>query len=61
MYKITNSKSKLLYGTIPYPPTGMVSLQPVVDKLMNETGWQPQVSFREGIIRTIAEIEKENS
>jgi len=56
MHRITNSKSRLLFGAVPYPTTGMINLQPVVDKLMNETGWQPQISFREGITRTIAGI-----
>lgn len=48
MYHVTESESELRYGTVPYPPTGMVSIHPSVDKLL-ATGWRPQVSFEHGI------------
>lgn len=56
MYKITNSQSKLLFGSIPYPSTGMVSIEPDVTKLMEETGWKPKVTFAEGIKKIISSI-----
>ena len=43
MYRIANSRS------IPYPQSGMVSIEPVVSKLKYQTGWCPKVSFSEGI------------
>jgi nucleoside-diphosphate-sugar epimerase len=49
MYTITNSTSKLNFGAIPYPATGMVSIQPNNSKLKKETGWTPKISFEDGI------------
>lgn len=48
MHRVTKSTSELRYGAIPYPPTGMVSIHPSVDKL-RATGWRPQVSFEQGV------------
>lgn len=53
MYRVTQSKSRLLYGAVPYPKTGMVSMRPSVDKLQRDTGWEAAVSFGEGIRRII--------
>lgn len=53
MYRITRSRSRLEYGAVPYPPEGMVSMRPSVDKLKRETGWRAEVSFSEGIRRII--------
>lgn len=51
MYQITNSRSELQYGSVPYPSSGMVSINPSVVKL-KRLGWYPKVTFEEGI-RTI--------
>ena len=40
---------KLLFGAVPYPPTGMVSLWPDVSKLKDTLMWEPKVSFVDGI------------
>lgn len=48
MKKITNTNSELRYGIIPYPTTGIVNVNPNVNKLIN-CGWTPQVSFADGI------------
>ncbi len=48
MKKITNSNSELKYGAIPYPSTGIVNVNPDVNKLIN-CGWAPKVSFTDGI------------
>lgn len=48
MYRITESSSILNYGKIPYPETGMVNVDPCVDKLKS-IGWLPKTSFEEGI------------
>lgn len=58
MAKLTQTESILRFGAIPYPATGMVSLEPVVKKLKSETGWRPQVSFQEGILKIITEMRK---
>ncbi|AXL22085.1 NAD-dependent epimerase/dehydratase family protein [Megasphaera stantonii] len=52
MYSITKSKSILNYGTIPYPITGMVNVNPCIDKLKS-VGWTPKISFTEGINRIV--------
>lgn len=48
MYYVTKSSSILNYGAIPYPNTGMVSINPSVKKMM-ALGWYPKVTFKEGI------------
>lgn len=50
MKKITNSNSKLKYGAISYPATGIVNVNPEVKKLM-KCGWIPKIGFEEGIKR----------
>ena len=52
MYQLTGSKSKLNYGAVPYPSTGIVNVNPDVTKLKN-TGWRPKVSFKNGIANII--------
>lgn len=52
MYRMTGSRSSLLYGAIPYPETGMVSIHPSVDRL-RATGWAPKVRFADGIDKII--------
>lgn len=47
--EILGSSSALAYGAVPYPPTGMVSIQPDIKKLRQETGWMPEISFRDGV------------
>ncbi len=54
MARLTQTSSKLLYGALPYPATGMVSIWPDVSKLKRELHWEPKVPFAEGI-RTILE------
>lgn len=54
--EITGSRSRLLYGAIPYPATGMVSICPDVHKTMQELSWRPQISFRQGIISILESI-----
>lgn len=56
MKAITNSTSNLMYGAIPYPKTGIVSINPNINRLKEEIGWVPQICFQEGIARTIRYI-----
>lgn len=55
MYRLTNSKSKLNYGAIPYPETGMVNVNPCIEKLRG-VGWEPKVGFEEGIKSIVTEF-----
>lgn len=56
LQEIIGSKSRLLYGAIPYPATGMISLCPDVHKTMQELSWSPLISFRQGIISILDSI-----
>jgi len=56
MRKISNSKSQLNFGTIPFPASGMMSIQPNVRKLMENCDWQPEISFEDGIKEIIESI-----
>ena len=49
MAQITGTDSELRFGSIPYPPTGMVSLSPNVSKLCRELKWAPKTAFAQGI------------
>ena len=49
MASITQTKSSLLFGAVPYPKTGMVSLWPDVSKLKRELHWKPRIAFADGI------------
>lgn len=44
--KIHGLTDVVSYGSAPVP---FVSLQPAVDKLKNDTGWEPQVAFADGV------------
>ena len=48
MHELTKSKSKLNFGVISYPSTGIVNINPCVDKLKN-IGWTPKFNFEKGI------------
>ena len=58
MRTLLKSRSKLNYGKIAYPDTGMVSIQPDITKLKDTIGWKPEISFAEGIMGT-AEVLKD--
>lgn len=56
MYQITGSRSKLLFGAIPYPDTGMVSIKPDIAKMQRETGWSAKTTFEAGIRKIMRSI-----
>jgi nucleoside-diphosphate-sugar epimerase len=56
MARITDTKSKLNFGTVPYPATGPVDVSPDISKIRNTTGWYPKVTFSEGIRRIIGSM-----
>lgn len=61
MAQITGTKSSLLFGAVPYPETGMVSLWPDVSRLKRELGWTPRVTFAEGIRSILDVMDREES
>ena len=48
MVQLTGSASRLCYGAVAYPETGIVNVNPDVSRL-KRLGWKPLVSFPEGI------------
>lgn len=57
MKRITKSNSKLNYGKITYPSTGIVNINPCVDKLKN-IGWNPKINFESGILNILKELKE---
>lgn len=61
MKRATESESRLIYGGIPYPDSGMVSFIPVISKLQNVIHWKSGIAFEEGINRILkGETNEEN-
>lgn len=56
MRDVLNSSSKLNFGAIPYELSGMVNINPSVEKLKKELNWKPKISFASGIERIIKTI-----
>lgn len=57
LHELLGSKSELLYGAIPYPETGMVSIQPHIGKLLGALSpWYPAVSFATGMKRVVEDM-----
>jgi len=56
MKEVLAADSRLLFGAIKYPATGMVSIAPDITRLKKATGWEPEVSFKEGIKRIYISI-----
>ena len=55
MYQLSGSKSRLNYGAVPYPTTGMANTCPDVSRLRG-VGWSPKTSFEMGIQRILAHM-----
>jgi nucleoside-diphosphate-sugar epimerase len=54
---ILDSKSELIFGAIPYPTTGMVSIEPDISKIKEQTGWAPKIPFGKGILEVTKAIQ----
>lgn len=59
MKDITRSSSILKFGEITYSSGGVVSFEPVVDKLKNSINWHPKADFEYGIKRIIEFLKRE--
>ncbi|OPJ57384.1 NAD-dependent epimerase/dehydratase family protein [Clostridium chromiireducens] len=53
MKNVCKSKSKLQFGAIPYNNEMVMSFEALVDKLKQNTGWECNVKFKEGIKRIL--------
>ncbi|MGF6991092.1 nucleoside-diphosphate-sugar epimerase [Lachnospiraceae bacterium PF1-21] len=60
MYSLSGSNSKLNFGSVPYPATGMVNVMPDIAKLKRQVGFVPKTTFAEGIKRIILEMKGHN-
>jgi len=49
MKNICKSTSELQFGAVPYNSEGIISFEPIVDKLMRNLGWSCRVKFEDGI------------
>lgn len=49
MKSISYSRSELKFGAVSYGSEGAVSFEPIINKLVDDTGWRPVVSFEQGI------------
>lgn len=58
MKNITNSKSILNFGAILHNDSGKYGINPDISKLLN-TGWQPKISFEDGIREIIKLSDKQ--
>ena len=59
MKEAAGSESKLIFGAVPYHEKGMVSIAPDVTKLKSSIGWEPKVTFSEGIKRIALALKEE--
>ena len=53
IYKLSDSKSELKIGALPYRPTEIWRMSGDYGKAKNLLGWSPKVPFEEGLKRTI--------
>lgn len=60
MLRLTNSNSVLEFGAVPYNTEGVVSFEPVVDKLIAAVGWSPEISFTQGVTEIIEIMKQRN-
>ena len=58
MKNIVSSNSEIIYGDNPNP---YISLKPSVEKIKNDTGWEPEIGFSEGVKKQIEFFEKTTS
>ncbi|HJC46574.1 MAG TPA: NAD(P)-dependent oxidoreductase [Candidatus Lachnoclostridium pullistercoris] len=54
MYSCCGRNGDYVYGKRPPNAEGPASLLPDISRLEERTGWRPKVSFREGILKTLA-------
>ena len=60
IHKLTDSRSRLRIGKIPYRPTEIWRMAAKNKKAKELLGWSPKVSFDDGLLKTIAWYRKFN-
>lgn len=56
MKKISKSESNLKFGAIQYGTEGIVSFEPVIDKLKSNLNWSCKISFEDGILNLLQDF-----
>jgi nucleoside-diphosphate-sugar epimerase len=53
-----DKKGRLALGAVPYSPTQVMYLCADPSALTEDTGWKPQISFAEGIEKTVEWVKR---
>lgn len=61
MKEICKSTSELQFGAVPYNSEGVISFEPIVDKLKQNLGWSYEINFKEGIKKILGASSSEAS
>lgn len=59
MHELCGRRGRCVYGKVPPNAEGQANLIPDIRKIKERTGWRPEVSFEEGIMRML-QIENDN-
>jgi CDP-paratose synthetase len=59
IHRLTNSRSRLLFGALPYRPGEPVLAQADI-AMLTALGWGPEVSLTDGLQRTLASLSRKN-
>lgn len=61
LHRIINPNVPCEFGSIPYQKDQIFHLQADITKLLNSTRWSPQVSIKEGLLKTITFFREKNN
>lgn len=61
MHRLCEGRGTYIYGKLPPNAEGPANLIPDITKIMEKTGWKPEISFEEGIRRMLKRKENKRS
>lgn len=61
MHRLCGGRGTYIYGELPPNAEGPANLIPDITKIMEKTGWKPEISFEEGIKRMLKRRENKRS
>ncbi len=59
MRRLCGDRGRCVYGKLPPNAEGPANLMPSIEKIRTRTGWKPEISFEEGIMRMLDIKKKE--
>jgi len=59
MRDLTAPGAELHFGEVPYYPNQIMRMRPDISELIEDTGFLPEVPFREGILKTLSWLKRE--